>query len=106
MSLRDRILPIQTEPETVERAPRRERWKRQAWLLGSTIIAFIPAFVAVWLLTRWVGAIPTDGYIGIVIVVGLLGTSFLFDLWLFSWGVERFDLIPPWQFREADDARD
>jgi len=49
--IRDRILEaigIQTEPEIVDRASRRERWKRQAWMFTSTLLSFGFVTVRPW----------------------------------------------------------
>jgi hypothetical protein len=104
MSLRDRILPIQTEPEEVNQAPRRERWKRTAWMIASTIIGFGVVGIGVSnmmglfpvLVASETTAFATTG-VAMVLAFGL-------DMAVFQWGVERFDLVAPWQFREAENA--
>jgi len=82
-----------TQPETVERAPRRERWKRQAWMFGSLLLsgAVVTASVVV---SQKLGH---PGYVAPIVIAILL-----LDLRLFAWGMDRFDLTPPWQFREAE----
>lgn len=102
MSLRDRILPIQSKPEQVERAPRRERWKRRAWMIASTIIGFGVVGIGVSNMMRLfpvLVASETAAYAtaGVAIVL-----AFALDVVIFQWGFERFDLIAPWQFREAE----
>jgi len=104
MSLRDRILPIQTEPKQVDRAPRRERWKRQAWMIASTIIGFGVVGIGVSNMMRLfpvlvaseTAAFTTAG-VGMLLAFGL-------DVVIFQWGIRRFDLVLPWQFREAENA--
>jgi hypothetical protein len=82
------------EPD--EPAPRRERIKRDAWMIGSTIIALATAAVTVPL-ANVIGAVPWA-----VVFFVLAGAI---DLKLFGWGIERFDLIYPKEFREvADDG--
>jgi len=82
-----------TDPQTVERAPRRERWKRQAWMFGSLLLSggVVTASVVV---SQELGY---PGYAG-PLAIGIL----LLDLRLFAWGMEYFELTPPWQFREAE----
>jgi len=82
-----------TEPQTVERAPRRERWKRQVWMVGSLILSGVVVTASV-VVSQWLGH---PGYAG-PLVIGIL----LLDFRLFAWGMEYFDLTPPWQFREAE----
>jgi len=90
--IRDRYRTA-TTPQTVDRAPRRERWKRQAWMFGSLLLTGAVVMASV------VGAqdLGFPGYTG-----PLLISIFLLHSELFEWGMERFDLTPPWQFREAD----
>lgn len=82
-----------TEPQTVERAPRRERWKRQAWMSGSLLLsgAVVTASVVVSQELGYPGYVPP-------LVIAIL----LLDLRLSSWGIEYFDLTLPWQFREVE----
>jgi len=104
MSLRDRLLPIQTEPEQVDRAPRRERWERQAWMIVSTIIGFGVVGIGV---SNMMGLFPvlvaseTASYA--TAGIGML-LAFALDGVIFQWGIRRFDLVVPWQFREAENA--
>lgn len=104
MSFRDRILPIQTEPEHVGRAPRRERWKRVAWMIVSTVIGFGVVGVSVSNMMRLfpvLVATPNTAFTttGVAMVL-----AFGLDMVVFQWGINRFDLVAPWQFREAENA--
>jgi len=101
MAIRD-YLPIQTNPAVVDRAPRRERWKRQVWMVGSTVIAFTTAYGLAWTVAFWVPWFPPTGYAGIATAVGVVLVAGYVDVRLFAWGVEAFELVAPWQFREAD----
>jgi len=78
-------------PDTVKRASRRERWKRQAWMIGSSIVA---AFLVV-LVFIGIENLGFPGELGVFVIAWML-----LDQRLFSWGVEYFDLVLPWQFRE------
>jgi len=83
-------------PTTVERASRRERWKREGWMIGSSIVS-AGLVVLVYLGIENLGY---PGEFGVFVVAWLL-----LDQRLFSWGVDRFNLVLPWQFREeVDDA--
>jgi len=99
MSLRDWLLPFQTQPEHVGRAPRRERIKRDAWMIGSTLFTLTAAAMPLSVLASMWGY--PDGILGIVIGAAWFGGSLWASQPLFEWGVERFDLVLPWQFREA-----
>jgi hypothetical protein len=83
-------------PEHVEKATRMERWKRSAWMLVST-------FVTIGLATGLaVLAASAGAPIGFVWVPALVA-AFVLDVYVvFPWGVERFDLVHPWQFRDAE----
>lgn len=103
-TLRDRLLNrlgIQTEPEHVERASRRERWKRQAWMAGSTLLSFAIVFAGLQIIDLLVTGFPPVGYTGIAVAIVSIGVMLAIDiLWVFPWGFERFDLVAPWEFRE------
>lgn len=100
MSLRDRILPIQTEPEQVERAPRGERMKRDAWLIASTLgtMGILAVPFSMFLSTY---DLPPEPYPALIAIAWFIGS-----LWasqpVFEWGVRRWELVVPWQFREAE----
>lgn len=81
------------EPDEVEKASRRERVKRTAWQIGSSIIAMV-AVIGVFVSLE-VSGVP--GWVGLAILAWAL-----LDLRLFGWGVERFDIVAPWQFRDAE----
>jgi len=104
MSLRDRILPIQTEPEQVDRAPRRERWKRQAWMIASTIIRFGVVGIGVSNMMRLFPVLVASETAAFATAGVAIILMFALDMVIFQWGIERFDLVLPWQFREAGDA--
>lgn len=103
MSLRNKILRrvgIQPEPELVERASRRERWRRQGWMFASTAIAFGVVIGVSWLLSQALPWFPPTGVVGIIAVAITTLIALMLDLWLFGWGIDRFDITRPWQFRE------
>jgi len=102
--IRDRLLEalgIQTEPELVERAPRRERWKRQAWMGASTLLSFGIVFAGLLGLDQLVRAFPPTGIARHAVAIIAIGGALVIDTrWVFPWGVDRWDLVVPWQFRE------
>lgn len=83
-------------PEHVEKASRRERWKREAWMLVSTISCLgLGAGLAVTLANL--------GAPMVLVWLPALIVGFLVDIYVvFPWGMERFDLVAPWQFRDAE----
>ncbi len=89
---------IKTEPEHVERASRRERWKRQAWMIGSSLGSFLVVGWAVWQLLSLVDWHPT-GTPAAFVLLSMLLVAIALSRWVFGWGVNRFDLVIPWQFR-------
>lgn len=98
-------------PEGVEKASRPERFKRDAWMIVSTIVSMFAGFAVVFLVFTpldWMGVWEPSGTLGAMAVFAVWIVAWaLIDLWLFSWGVGYYDLVPPWQFRveqEADDA--
>jgi fatty acid desaturase len=95
-----RRVGIQVEPKHVERASRRERWRRQLWMFASTVIAFGSVLAALSLLAWLVPPFPPTGVIGTVTAVVAMSIAAALDLQLFGWGLERFDLVVPWQFRD------
>lgn len=101
-SLRNRLLNrlgVPTEPEHVEKASRRERWKRQAWMTASTLLCLSGAFAVNGVLIRIVGVNWLMVAIGAVTVVA----AFYVDMkYVFPWGFDRFDLVAPWQFRDPE----
>lgn len=100
---RNRLLErigVQAEPETVERAQRRDRWKRQTWMIGSSCIAFGAVIITSWLASVVFPSFPPTGYAGAAVACLTVVVALVVDIKLFSWGFERFDLVAPWQFRE------
>jgi len=104
MSLRDRILPIQTEPEQVDRAPRHERWRRGVWMIVSTIIGFGVVGVCIATVMRLVPVLAAGETTVWALAAAGMVLGFGLDAAVFRWGVDRFDLVAPWQFREAEKA--
>ena len=88
---------VLSTPEYVEKAPRRERVKRQVWQIVSSLAAAL-MIVGFYASGEFVG-LPGGVPLGAI-------TWFLVDQRVFSWGVERFDLVAPWQFREAEAEND
>lgn len=109
MKLRKKLLEhigIQAEPEHVERASRYERVRRDVWLLVSTLISFGVGFGAVGIVIK---AAPLTlsggpGLLGLVPLFFATGIASVVDVHLFSWGVERWQITAPWQFREEIDG--
>jgi len=101
MSLRDQILPIQTEPEQVERAPRHERWRRGVWMIASTIIGFGVVGVGISNMMRLVPVLAAGEAAAWAVGGAGMALGFGLDVAVFRWGVDRFDLVAPWQFREG-----
>jgi hypothetical protein len=84
-------------PEHVDKASRRERWKRNAWLIGSSMVTLFAAFVCI--------AVPVVAFTDFPAWTGAIPTFFVWmyaSMRLHNWGMERFDLVPPWQFRDAE----
>lgn len=103
--IRDRILErlgVPTEPELVDRASRWERAKRDVWLFASTIISIAIVFVPATVAMATTGFHASVG-VATTISAALIVATMLVDVfWVFPWGVERFDVVPPWQFREEE----
>ena len=75
----------------VLRAPRRERVRRMAWMLGSGAVTLIVITTAVEMMAQFgVDRMTTVAAVAI----------FAVDLHVFSWGVERFDITLPKEFRD------
>lgn len=84
-----------SQPQTVEPATRRERWKRDAWMLGS--VALAGAVV--------IGSMFAGHALGYPMGAGAVVLALLsLDYHIWRWGVDRFDIVAPWQFREAADG--
>lgn len=81
-----------TDPETVERASRRERIRWNVWMIGSMLVA-AAILIGPMVVAEQLG-IPRELP---AVIIALL----LLDDRIWRWGVEHFDLVPPWQFREA-----
>ena len=80
-------------PEYVEKASRRERWKRGAWAVASTMLTLG--------LVVGVGGVVAVQHLGaeLGLIVTLLVWVYI-DLRVFGWGLQYWDLTPPWQFRD------
>lgn len=74
-----------------ERAPRRERVKRMAWELGSLAVSVVVITAAVVALAK-LGVDPTTTVVAVAIIA--------VDFHIFGWGVDRFDITPPKEFRD------
>ena len=86
------------EPDHVDRAPKRERLKRQVWMVVSTVLSIGTALV-VNVITIEVLGISKAVWV-VPGLASLLIALYLDLKYLFPWGVERFDLVVPWQFRD------
>lgn len=107
--IRNRLLErlgIQAEPpDGVERAPRRERVKRTAWLVASTCASLLIGTYVVGGGYTLIGRPMLPGAANMVLPLLVVGIAVVIDSWLFSWGLDFFELEPPWQFR-VDGDRD
>lgn len=94
-------------PDIVEPANRRERWKRTAWEISSTLLAFAVALsvaATVIFALEWAPISRTSltGIRGVLFAFATVGFAVALDaLWLFPWGVDRFGIVEPWEFRDA-----
>lgn len=90
-------------PTHVERASRREQWKRQAWIVASTVLSFALVLLPLVALIELTPVTIPVGIEGVVFAVAATIVAFGIDIYLvFPWGFERFDLVAPWQFRDAE----
>lgn len=88
-------------PEHVEKAPRRERLKRQLWMMLSTFVSMGAVAVVVFGALTVLDAAQTSSTAGTAIALGAFAIGFALDVYVvFPWGIERFDIVLPWQFRE------
>lgn len=100
-------LGIQADPpEGVERAVRRERVKRSAWLIASTCASLLIGAYAVGAAYTLLGRPPLPGAANAIPPLLAVAIAVIIDSWLFSWGVDFFELKPPWQFRVGDGGQD
>ena len=72
-----------------------ERAKRTAWLFGALILTGA-LLITASLIVRGLGY-PMEA---VPVVVSVL----LLDYHIWSWGVKRFDITPPKEFREATEV--
>jgi len=82
------------EPE-VERSPRRERWRRHAWEALSTVAAAAVGIGPAIVLVQAFGPFVALG------VYALAVTGWIDANLVFPWGIERFGIEPPAEFREV-----
>jgi hypothetical protein len=78
--------------EAVE-APVRERIKRTLWLFGSLAIT-ATILTGAMLATKVAGYGPEAGLVAVAL--------FSVDLLVWRWGFDKFDLIPPREFRSVE----
>lgn len=89
-------------PDHVDVAPRRERVKRGVWSVLSLVIAAIPVLGAMVLLVQWLSYPPLPSVVNTLVAIVVFVVVVVLDAWVvFPWGVDRFDLVEPWQFRDA-----
>jgi hypothetical protein len=94
-----------TTPEHVEKASRREVWKRQAWMIGSLTICLLGAYAVNNAIVTVFDPEPSWQLIA-VLAVPIIAAIYIDMEYVFPWGVERFDLVPPWQFRDEEAKAD
>lgn len=106
MSLRRRVLDrfgLQTEPQHVEEASRYEKIRREIWMFASLIISCGLAILPAVALSPWLGQSGADIPFTPVFV-GTVCLWFYLDIYhVFPWGIDRFGLVVPWQFREVEE---
>lgn len=91
------------EPQHVEKASKSERRKRGAWQVLSTVLSFVAVGIPVAIIDILAPWFPPTGIVGIATAVAMVGTALLLDIYVvFPWGFDRFDLVTPWQFRDAE----
>jgi len=87
----------------VEEASRWEKIKRQFWMLVSTMVSLLVVFGSGgWIVTE-TGWRPI-GILGFGYVIILLFVAVALDSWLMGWGIRRFDLVRPAEFREIEEG--
>ena len=108
MSLRRYILEAwgvpADPPEGVERASTKERLKRNAWMVISSVLSLYIGFFIGALLAFSTGLYQTFPWSVIAVSAGLLVGVWIDLKFVFPWGVEAFALVPPWQFRVSDEG--
>lgn len=104
--IRDRLLDrlgVATEPETVERASLYERARRNAWMFVATVFPIWAALVTAALVaTAFPPSIRGSLLVMMFYALAWLIIGFIASNVLWTWGFDRFELVPPWQFREEE----
>lgn len=77
--------------EAVQNAPRRERVKRTAWQLGALAISVLVITAALSVLAQL--GVDRENTLGAIAILTV-------HFHIFGWGVDRFDITPPREFRE------
>jgi hypothetical protein len=91
-----------TNPTTVERASRRERWKRQAWMILSFWLSAAPFVIGLYTLVQYTTLLPASAPESWAVTALIAFCALALDIFVvFPWGFKRFDLVAPWQFREV-----
>ena len=73
-------------------------------MVGTTVFAFTVGMVLVSILIQF-GVPEPEGWLGaLALAVAWISISGLIDLKIFAWGVDYFELVPPWQFRVGEDV--
>lgn len=91
---------VATTPEHVERASPWERRKRGAWMLASSLLAIAIAAAPLYVLV-WVG-VTGEEFAFVVTGMYFIPAFVILDAYvIFPWGLNRFDIVVPWQFRDA-----
>ena len=102
MSLRERYRDWMT-PDTVEKASRNERVKRDVWMILSFWTSAVPVMAAFLVAVEVLPVFPASQPLNWAASVVALGVILALDIAVvFPWGVEKFDLVAPWQFREVN----
>lgn len=95
--MREFIEPTAEEGEP-KRAPITDRVKRGVWLLASMAIAFVPALGVMLGVAHIAGPHVGEPFVPLAGAVGFV-TLLVVDYYVWRWGIERFDIVYPVEFR-------
>lgn len=93
------------EPKHVDKASKSDRRKRTLWEIGSVFLSFALAALPIFAAQQLGVPINEGGYTSILLAIYAIILAGVIDVFIiFPWGVERFGIIVPWQFRDAEVA--
>jgi hypothetical protein len=73
-------------------------------MIASTIIGFGVVGVGVSNMMRLFPVLVASETAALATSGVGLALAFALDMAIFRWGIERFDLVAPWQFREVENT--